>query len=393
MKCIFTVFSLLLFLNVVYPDPGDPQLDDELYLSVVGGTKYTIEVEPVDNLVYGYWDAGYPFVSIGHRPSPSYTNNIGYDFNTDISYAKYKITINGDYIYADFRDCDFDKGHGQYGHGENYRHPDMVLRYYPSLHKFESLSQSGGGWRVVLNHGTVRIWEDGRKINEDFVPNTCFGIPATPTGFDSNKKYIGNGQYNPKLTWNLNNNYDISGYQLHRRLHGGAWHIKANFNHPTNSYIDYGVVISDKNTKYAQYRLKAKDWGDLYSGFTHTEVVRYNYTEFREIENNTTLEINVSSEEFSLQQNSPNPFNPTTNISFTLPEPSNVKLTIFDILGKQIDEILLDDLAVGTHKVQWNAELLNGNNVPTGIYIYKIDAVSLITGKLYSENRKMEYVK
>jgi hypothetical protein len=66
----------------------------------------------------------------------------------------------------------------------------------------------------------------------------------------------------------------------------------------------------------------------------------------------------------SLKQNYPNPFNPTTNIEYTLREPAKVRLSIFDILGREIR--VLDDAlkARGTHRVLWNV-----GNLPSGVYI------------------------
>jgi len=70
---------------------------------------------------------------------------------------------------------------------------------------------------------------------------------------------------------------------------------------------------------------------------------------------------------FSLEQNYPNPFNPSTLIRFQLPTTSNVRLTVFDLTGKEVATIVDQNLAAGTHEVRFNAE-----NLPSGVYFYRL---------------------
>ncbi|MCX6159435.1 MAG: T9SS type A sorting domain-containing protein [Ignavibacteriae bacterium] len=90
---------------------------------------------------------------------------------------------------------------------------------------------------------------------------------------------------------------------------------------------------------------------------------------------------NISSEvpaSFILGQNFPNPFNPTTNIRFSLPESSVTSLTIYDISGKVIDKAFNGKLSAGVYEYQ-----LNGANLSTGIYFYTLTAGSnVITKKM-----------
>jgi hypothetical protein len=72
--------------------------------------------------------------------------------------------------------------------------------------------------------------------------------------------------------------------------------------------------------------------------------------------------------EYSLEQNYPNPFNPNTTIEFSLPEDvSNVKLSIYNVLGEKVAELVNTALVAGKYSYQWNA-----SNVATGIYIYEL---------------------
>jgi hypothetical protein len=71
--------------------------------------------------------------------------------------------------------------------------------------------------------------------------------------------------------------------------------------------------------------------------------------------------------EFLLYNNFPNPFNPETKINFDIPKSTNVKIIIYDILGKECETILNQKLAPGRFQINWNAK-----NFPSGIYFYKI---------------------
>jgi hypothetical protein len=71
--------------------------------------------------------------------------------------------------------------------------------------------------------------------------------------------------------------------------------------------------------------------------------------------------------EFSLKQNYPNPFNPSTTIEFTVQHSSEVSLTIYDILGREVSTLLKDWMGFGNYKFQWNAEGLT-----SGVYFCRL---------------------
>lgn len=73
--------------------------------------------------------------------------------------------------------------------------------------------------------------------------------------------------------------------------------------------------------------------------------------------------------DFFVDQNYPNPFNPETVIRFGLPSPGNVKVTVYDITGKQIATLLNEYKNAGTHSV-----VMNGANLASGVYLYRIES-------------------
>jgi hypothetical protein len=86
--------------------------------------------------------------------------------------------------------------------------------------------------------------------------------------------------------------------------------------------------------------------------------------------------------DFSLQQNYPNPFNPSTMIKFSIPSENYVSIKVYDMLGKQVDEIVNENLKAGNFEIKYDASKLSA-----GAYFYKIETSG------YSETKKMMLIK
>ena len=98
--------------------------------------------------------------------------------------------------------------------------------------------------------------------------------------------------------------------------------------------------------------------------------------------------------EYSLSQNYPNPFNPTTNIRFNIPKASDVKLIIYDILGKEITTLVNEQLYPGTYEVDWPAPSGDGSGYPSGVYFYKLETMpDDRQADGFSETKRMVLVK
>ena len=76
--------------------------------------------------------------------------------------------------------------------------------------------------------------------------------------------------------------------------------------------------------------------------------------------------------EFSLRQNFPNPFNPTTTISFGLPDAGVVKLAVYNLLGQEVRTLTAGTMEPGAYKVVWNSLDNTGRKVSTGLYFYRL---------------------
>ena len=85
------------------------------------------------------------------------------------------------------------------------------------------------------------------------------------------------------------------------------------------------------------------------------------------------VEIQIPTD-FALQQNYPNPFNPETSIRFQLPEAADVTLSIYNLRGQLVRKLVNERKQAGFHEVTWNAKDNAGNKLPSGVYLYRIQA-------------------
>lgn len=97
---------------------------------------------------------------------------------------------------------------------------------------------------------------------------------------------------------------------------------------------------------------------------------------------------NTIPDRYSVSQNFPNPFNPETSIEFSIPENSHVKLTVFDVLGREVTTLLDGQTSAGSYRAVFNASQL-----PSGIYFYRIDAKSVSGALGLAETRRMILLK
>ena len=86
--------------------------------------------------------------------------------------------------------------------------------------------------------------------------------------------------------------------------------------------------------------------------------------------------------EFKLEQNYPNPFNPATTIKFSLPSQDNVQLKIYDIMGREVETLVNENMQAGIHEIKFD-----GSNLSSGVYFYKT------TTSRFTDIKKMVLVK
>ncbi|GJQ62127.1 MAG: hypothetical protein SCALA702_11800 [Melioribacteraceae bacterium] len=99
------------------------------------------------------------------------------------------------------------------------------------------------------------------------------------------------------------------------------------------------------------------------------------------------VEVDFVPTEYSLGQNYPNPFNPSTRIKFAVPVDSKVTVTLYNMLGQKVQDIVSQNYSVGLHEVDFNASELS-----SGMYIYSITAQG-VDGSNFVDTKKMMLMK
>lgn len=127
-----------------------------------------------------------------------------------------------------------------------------------------------------------------------------------------------------------------------------------------NNYVDTDIV---RGTTY-YYRLSAYDFAGNQSQFSAELPVAV-----------TTVGERSSGvpTEFAMQQNYPNPFNPETTINYQLPSPDHVRLVIFSALGQEVRRLIDRSQPAAYHTVVWDGRDEAGNQLPSGIYFYRLE--------------------
>jgi len=91
--------------------------------------------------------------------------------------------------------------------------------------------------------------------------------------------------------------------------------------------------------------------------------------------------------DYALSQNHPNPFNPTTTVEFQLQADGRVRLSVYNITGQLVKQLIDKNLHAGTHEVVWDGLDSNGSPAPSGMYVYTIEVND------FTQSRKMMLTK
>lgn len=194
--------------------------------------------------------------------------------------------------------------------------------------------------------------------------------PLLPVELSSFSSQIINN--NVKLTWATEHEENNEGYNIERKSSNEDW-VKIGFVRGNGtSSLKHTYTYSDNNlqTGRYQYRLKQMDFN---GNFTY-----YN------LNNEVTIGVPVSA---MLLQNYPNPFNPETIINYQVSKDSKVELKVYNILGKEVTDIVNEFKPAGFYSVKFNASSLT-----SGVYFYRI-VIYDNSRVLFSDTKKMQVVK
>jgi hypothetical protein len=84
---------------------------------------------------------------------------------------------------------------------------------------------------------------------------------------------------------------------------------------------------------------------------------------------------------YALHQNYPNPFNPSTHIRFDVPEAVDVRIDVFNVLGRQVRTLASGLMSAGSYDILWDGTDTQGQAVTTGVYIYRMRAGDFVSSR------------
>ena len=319
-----------------------------------------------------------------------------------------------------------------YRNGKYLRYLNDSITCEPLVPEYPSFS-----WRIYVEGG---IWKSIESVNSDnyFLRGYADNSPATCYYFSS-----GNNEYS-STKWKLVNkveklktlkNKDTGSYicvtdeddvvRSDSISLGAIWIVEDPWgnglfrykNFKTGKYLRYldsngEVTCEDITTAYPTYSWKkTQGWGiyeclgnnnypdSLYlrdnwsniicedmSGFPYPyswSSTQWEIADYNDVESLAGISGDIKEvTSFSLEQNFPNPFNPVTTISYSIPVTQKVKIKVYNIMGREVAELVNKNVNAGVHQV-----IFNGSHLSSGQYFYKIDT------KGFNKVKKMILIK
>ena len=241
------------------------------------------------------------------------------------------------------------------------------------------------GWVAVTS---LEKFETIIRINA----TTTDAVPAPPLLF-KNLVLIGQ-HYRPRLHIYNRGDRDFQKYIIYKKspnFNNNNWFLYDSSN-TSGDYVDDAEAFNEGGLSDPPppdnlfYYVKAQD--NSYQASISSDTIGYPATVCPgcgwEAEDNFTVN-NISSKELPIDYsvtNYPNPFNPVTQIYFNIPVQGNVRVTVFNIAGQKVSELINEYKSAGNYKIDFN-----GSNFASGIYYYRIEAGS------FSQVRKMILLK
>ena len=143
-------------------------------------------------------------------------------------------------------------------------------------------------------------------------------------------------------------------------------------NATTNVSGDYCIF----NLKPGTYDIEVSADGHL-SQSLQNQSVASGQTRVLHVRMTTDVDVTVETpEQFSLIQNYPNPFNSSTTIKYELPKVSEVRLSAYDLLGREVSVLANERMNAGVHEVRFD-----GSNLASGVYFYRLQAGDFVQAK------------
>jgi hypothetical protein len=266
---------------------------------------------------------------------------------------------------------------------------DPTSRYliYDAFHSVPQDTGSFDYWAInMLDVGTYLESESNDVLIYSFFPPQAEGIHMTNPAFST-----------------TNPNYFVFDYlqewegDIYDRIYAVDWfnsntqEIEYNgisIGHPQYSPDDSKIIFQRSVGDVSTLRKIDLDNQDSPNGESYEFISNVISPYWFVIEGELSVQDNTPlPKEFSLNQNHPNPFNPVTHIDFLLSKDSHIKISIFDVSGREVKILENRRLNFGNHSVSWDGTNQFGNMVSGGVYLCQLETDQ------FMETRKMVFLK
>jgi hypothetical protein len=309
-------------------------------------------------------------------------------FSYDTPYASYAVDIAGDYLYV-----------ADYGAGllvfERSFEPDMNVAQSTVLPgsgyisrvklkpaqtgtiQWEFSANNGTNWKIIPDtlwtvlaaRGSNPMWRATLIHTPGGDPPTCSSLEIetllNPVAVLVQAFEARGLESGVELSWDIEADEEIKGFRIYRGADGHATRELVNTEQlipfECRSYVDRDVLGGGKTWRYTLAVVKADD----------SEVL------------SQTVTVTTRVHSLALHQNHPNPFNPTTTISFMLPEKARVDLSVYNLQGQLVKTLVAEALDAGIVEVLWGGTDAGDNPVASGVYFYRLQAgKNVVTKKM-----------
>ncbi len=240
--------------------------------------------------------------------------------------------------------------------------------------------------------GILNISAPGSSMTFSFAENAPPGPPQNLVITNPGA----NGSH-PILQWNANTEPDLDHYLVWRgttpnwKTTPVTWETSPTASVTSTTWTDMATIINLSTLNATYYRLTAVDNAGNQSNYSSS--VSTTSTSFKEGGENEEP-TNSLPKTIALHQNYPNPFNPTTEIRYDLPNPGEVTLTIYNLVGQKIRDLVTGPQAPGYYITLWDGKDEFENEVASGVYVYRIYVrPSAISSQAFESVKKMTLLR
>lgn len=372
------IFLIAVLLPLTLKSSG-PCAFCEVFVELIGGPETQFKIQKVGST---HWDENYDIVGsnelVGGTITVSALGEDGWSFigagpemedRDTVGHGIYQlIKLEGGVPSTDWIVIDFTTT--EYGEGCCGTSPDINIIYNDGDFICGTGLELCEG-SVIENHTILKVWEEIEEIDE----NTDDFQPSNPPNL--NYSWVGG---HPKLTWSSSvpGGAVVIKYHVYRKKcpsqcggSGGSYKKLTSSAQTSRNYTDTGV--NSGNGLWFYYRIRAFKGSKSSPGYSNIVELEGAYSQAKR----ALAENEIKSAEIKIF-NSPNPFNPSTWISYTLPEAVEVHLAVYDLNGREVAKLFEGSQPAGRHKIRWD-----GTGSPSGVYIYRLKAGDKIySGKM-----------